>query len=281
MANRIFTNGEEGKILTSVGDRIIKQPYEFGNAFQNRMGLNNYILIGGLNLTQYYDALLWKFHNYVSSTYYNAFSLKNTNNDWYSVDTYRSVDNVTIYNVFNKNQNSAASNLSTSLVGSQTTSNQTDLRRVSVLASNINTNQRGNSKASSLSTQTNSFAIKEIYIGGSRPSNGTTPTYYSSASDRTNRFLLYSREISPEEFSFYYNNRLGNDPQSLNSLEIDLKCDFAEILDFSALQDGSDMRVGCRDYSGFNRHGEIMNLPAGTLQQKLDYANANLFVPFI
>ena len=34
MANRVLTNGEENKILTSVGNRIIKQPYEFGDSLK-------------------------------------------------------------------------------------------------------------------------------------------------------------------------------------------------------------------------------------------------------
>ena len=56
----------------------------------------------------------------------------------------------------------------------------------------------------------------------------------------------------------------------------------AEILDFSAAQDGSDMRVGVRNFgSVINGHGEIIGLPAGTLEEQVDYANANLFVNFL
>ena len=50
---KIYNNGEN-KILFSAGDRIIRQPYEFGNAFQNRMGLNNYIIVDGLNISILY-----------------------------------------------------------------------------------------------------------------------------------------------------------------------------------------------------------------------------------
>ena len=55
---KIYNNGEN-KILFSAGDRIIRQPYEFGNAFQNRVGSNNYILVDGLNIPQYYTIISW------------------------------------------------------------------------------------------------------------------------------------------------------------------------------------------------------------------------------
>jgi len=59
MSLKVFSN-EEDKILTSMGGRIIKQPYEFGNAFQNRMGLSNYIKISNLSLPiKTHNDFLW------------------------------------------------------------------------------------------------------------------------------------------------------------------------------------------------------------------------------
>ena len=50
--------------------------------------------------------------------------------------------------------------------------------------------------------------------------------------------------------------------------------DVAEVINIS----GTDYPC-IRDSIG-GKHGKIMNLPAGTAQQKVDYANANLFVSF-
>ena len=122
-------------------------------------------------------------------------------------------------------------------------------------------------------------AIHNKAIQGQPILNGVTNTSKIQSESNSQRF--YSRSISEGESLYAYAHGLGSDPQLSVGLEINMYCDKAEILDFSALQDGSDMRVGCRDYSGNNRHGMIMNLPAGTLQEQLDWANANLFVPFI
>ena len=59
---------------------------------------------------------------------------------------------------------------------------------------------------------------------------------------------------------------------STNGLIVNYTNDKAEILNI-----GNGDFVGVRDNSGNDYHGEIEGLPAGTLQEKLDYANANLF----
>lgn len=88
--------------------------------------------------------------------------------------------------------------------------------------------------------------------------------------------IVFDRKISLEEYRHINNNRNGNPPLTNQGLFIYLKLNSAEILSIGGVN-----KVGVRDYSGNNRHGEIMNLPAGTLQEQLDWANANLFVPFI
>lgn len=88
--------------------------------------------------------------------------------------------------------------------------------------------------------------------------------------------IVFDRKISLDEYRHINNNRNGNPPLTNQGLFIYLKLNGAEILSIGGID-----KVGVRDYSGNNRHGEIMNLPAGTLQEQLDWANANLFVPFI
>lgn len=91
---------------------------------------------------------------------------------------------------------------------------------------------------------------------------------------RSSTFLAFNRILSSAEIN--YLNSI-NEPSSNQGLISQVQMSNAEILDFSALQNGSDMRVGCRDISGANAHGEFIGLPAGTNAEKLIFANANYF----
>ena len=51
-----------------------------------------------------------------------------------------------------------------------------------------------------------------------------------------------------------YNSGIGENPPETEFLRCWYKCQAIENLDFSTLQDGSDMRNGLRDYSGNNKH---------------------------
>lgn len=101
-----------------------------------------------------------------------------------------------------------------------------------------------------------------------------------SCDPRVNRLydelIVFDRHLSLNEYRYINNNSNGNPPLTRDGLFIYLKLDRAEILTIG----GAD-KIGVRDYSGNNRHGEITNLPAGTIQEQLDWANSNLFVPFI
>ena len=88
---------------------------------------------------------------------------------------------------------------------------------------------------------------------------------------------VFNRPLTTEESIYIYANGLGAIPMTRQGLVLEIEFNRAEILDFSSLQDGSDMRVGCRDISGLIQHAEFINLPAGTNQEKCDWANANLF----
>lgn len=95
-------------------------------------------------------------------------------------------------------------------------------------------------------------------------------------------FRLYNRIISNNELKYWYNNGLYNSPLVMTDLLCWYDFSLAQILDFSALQDGSDMRVGVRNLGTIiDAHLELFNLPAGTNEEKRDYANQNLFTSFI
>lgn len=112
-----------------------------------------------------------------------------------------------------------------------------------------------------------SFKIKCGILQGS---NGVYKNGY--VLQKMDTFFVFDREISETERLVLYNNRLGNDPLSTFGLKVYYKMDNAEILTYEGID-----AVCVRDYSGNNNHGKIMGLPAGTLAEQLNYANANLF----
>ena len=273
---KIYNNGEN-KILFSAGDRIIKQPYEFGNAFQNRMGLNNYIEISGLNLSMLHTSTIYttaRAEMYSQAVY----NMQDSNFDNFSAQIETGGGN----NYFKYLKNHVGDNQDANFLARKPNGSSGIYHGVVI---NQNKENAVIHNAAPFfyqtSLQTYDYLISKIWIGACRGTNGATPSRYANSDQKFNGFRFYSRSISEGESLYAYANGLGSDPQLTVGLEINMYCNFAEILDFSTLQDGSDMRVGCRDYSGNNHHGEIMNLPAGTLQEQLDWANANLFVPFI
>lgn len=93
-------------------------------------------------------------------------------------------------------------------------------------------------------------------------------------------YVIYNRSLSSIEASYIYNAKLGNEPSSIEGLKCWLRFETAEILDFSVAQDGSDLRAGFRDLSGNLNHADVINVPAGTNQERVDYINANLIKPW-
>ena len=140
------------------------------------------------------------------------------------------------------------------------------------------------------------FRDSEIYVNGTILTDYAGTTYrtttsiipsgtitllrsgvYLSGTNAAYEYRLFSRILAAAEIAYNANNGSFNEPFSALALEVWYKYENAEILDFSDALDNSDLRVGIRDYSGNNRHGEITTLPAGTIAEKLAFANANLF----
>jgi hypothetical protein len=113
--------------------------------------------------------------------------------------------------------------------------------------------------------------IKPFYF-----SNIVTPKL--STFDSYNFFI---RQITQGERSYLFNNKLGNDPQSTNGLIGKYLFDYSKILPVKDGLGGTYQAVAVEDYSGEGNHGEIMGLPAGTLEEQRDWANANLFTSFL
>ena len=261
MANRIFTNGEEGKILTSVGNRIIKQPYEFGNAFQNRMGLNNYFELSGVSLpTNWCIVTIGYFDTGVEGGVFQAIATSLNLADNLVMRGGLSGINFTSY--IGIGYNTTANNNKTIGLRYSYSSQSTVMRWAENTLTIVQT------------TGTRTEAVRDkIRIGatGAYNANNSTLTYYLPSSWKLNMIAIFDREMSIGELKYFRNNLLYNEFQSTLGLQHLWKLDGVE--DIGSLPCLRD-KVG-------TYHMPMMNLPAGTLQQKLDYANTNLFVPFL
>jgi len=73
-------------------------------------------------------------------------------------------------------------------------------------------------------------------------------------------FRMYNSILSDIEIETNYNNGIGNNPSITENLFTWFKFEKFENLDFSQLQDGSNIKLGMRDYSGKNNHGQSIGL---------------------
>ena len=85
-----------------------------------------------------------------------------------------------------------------------------------------------------------------------------------------NNLRIYNRVLSDEELLHINNEKLGNDPISTMGMVREFPMNLFEILNTG----GSDF-VGFRETVS-NSHVEIAGLPAGTIEEKLAFANSNL-----
>ena len=83
--------------------------------------------------------------------------------------------------------------------------------------------------------------------------------------------LIYDRRLSGIEQTYLRNNNLGNEP--LNMMGIWAYYEFKQAVI-------KDNKILVLDKSDNKNHAIIEGLPAGTLQEQLDYANNNLFQPW-
>ena len=73
-------------------------------------------------------------------------------------------------------------------------------------------------------------------------------------------FRFYKAALRPDQILLNYNNRIGANPCETENLLVWYQFEKFETLDFSILQDGSDMRLGMRDMSGKNNHAQPFNM---------------------
>ena len=97
---------------------------------------------------------------------------------------------------------------------------------------------------------------------------GFSASSMSYSSSFTDEFRVYNKALTPAEVAANYNNGIGNNPVNTENLQCWFKFQSLETLDFSSLQDNSDLRTNSiRDISGKNRHGQPINITTGTFLQ--------------
>jgi len=258
---KIYNNGEN-KILFSAGDRIIRQPYDFSRGFKPDNKMKTFISIAGLSLQYKYSYLFILSNPFVSESPIASIG-----------------DGVVSENVWR-----AGAGFSTSTI--ETPNNRVSVnvggwpsilyRKYDNGISSI-MNGLGGEAVVDRSLTVNNGVRDRAVIGASAGSN--VNVFPASPSQMYfgvfHRVVFFDRFLDISEIRYLYNNGTFSDFQTSEGIVHDYVLNSAEILN-----NGSGDFVGVRDFKGGN-HGEIMNLPAGTLQEQLDWANANLFVPFI
>ena len=258
----------EGKILRSnqTGE-VLKQNYNFGSTVYNN-GINSIYLsvpyMIGRNISTPFSFFLYTKNSGVSTSY-GFFHVIGNNDYRVSSNSDNGVDRNRIDYFFE-----SGSGIGISID-----------QGLSVLTAGIFDNTNVKCFYNSTIDQNNYSGgyinnVNKFLIGASPYRTGISLAKFMNSKIGT--FEFYERALTDDEYLFRYNNGLGNEVKSNVNLILKYDMEFAEILDFSIAQDGSDLKVGIRNKgSVIHAHAEILGLPSGTLQEQLDYANANLF----
>ena len=249
---KIYNNGEN-KILFSAGDRIIRQPYDFVRGFEKVPNVYLKLDIGGL-LTQDAGWTVLAWFNGQQPSGVSCHLCIRTNlyaYRWSVTDSGLSLlhrDTTSLVGGWNM--------LKPELKGISTERMHAGLRIVSPGA-------EGN--------------VNDILIGAysTSPAGGIIQ---SAAGGRNDELFIFNRTISDGEYRYIYQNGIGSESQLQSGLVGRYNFNTAEILN-----NGSGDAVVIRNVSTHNdalRHIDYIGLPAGTLQEQLDYANQNTLKAF-
>lgn len=121
----------------------------------------------------------------------------------------------------------------------------------------------------------------ELYINGELKSTTIHPAFYKMSDFSQNCYIgcrkdlssnpafflknpidelrFYKKSLTPSQVYSNYNAGIGNNPSETENLIFWYGFQNFESLDFSTLQDNSDLRLGVRDFSGNNNHAQPIN----------------------
>lgn len=264
MAQKIYNNGSDGKILMSSAGKVIRQPYEFGNAFQNRVGLNNYFELSGITFPDTYSFLYLCYVVGLNVSNGLCQIISTTGNGADNIEVRSPLASRLLVNIWDTLP------FNDDIVGINA---NIPILYLSSSQSYYSAFQQTTKKIVAITSSRNTSIRDKIRIGATgNVGNNTVPIVnYLNANTKLNRVYMFDRELSLQEILYYGNNYLFSELQAQNGLIHDWKFDHAE--------DKNDLPC-VPDLVG-SYHLPIMNLPAGTLEEKLAYANTNLFVPFL
>lgn len=129
-----------------------------------------------------------------------------------------------------------------------------------------NTILKGKSNVFLISTILENTTIGVFSVGGKQYLN------VAPLESKVTDIYISNTILLDNEINFLFNNSLGNEIINNSGLIVHLKTKEAIAKDL-----GSGLVPVIENEISDNYHGKILNLPAGTLQEQLDYANANLF----
>lgn len=249
----------DGAVFKTPDGKLVKQPYDCGNALQNRMALNNYIEVTGLAIEAGYSIIgicnavgtagTYGFLQLISSSLNLADSVLLGSGS--TVAGF--IDNITYTSI---STTDAASKVFCYVLKNNSGIDKGN--NLAYISNNINTTTRN---------------VMRIGACGNL-TNAPTVGYYLHPLSKINRLIILNRSISIDEYRYYRNNLLFNELQSSMGVLHTYHLGTAEVINMA----GTD--TACiRDTVG-GVHGKIINLPAGTAQQKVNYYNTNLSVPF-
>ncbi len=281
MAQTVYKN-DSGQIMFGNSGNVFCVPYDFKKATNNRTGIGAWLKIAGFEVTYPYTLVMWvDLQHSITSNTNPIWAMHSTEDDiivrntWYYGACYHRIQ-------LNYTASGGGSSYVICNLGTGTTvekGKHLSVFRVNssnVPRYNIDTKSYGGS-----STYMPTDPIDEVWLGAGSFANSSSPSNLAQWGDTFNRTLMYNRYLSTAEILYMLNNGSGRDPLTKDGLVFDIYPNKAESLDFSADQDGSDMRCGIRDNSGNLIHAQIMGIADGTVAEQVEYSNTSVLKNFI
>lgn len=257
---KIYNNGEN-KILFSAGDRIIRQPYDFGKSFQNQT--NQYFELSNIELPSSWG--IATVADYPTDSDGGNFQAIAT-----SINL---ADNLPIRGGANGITFCQYIDSTGFGPGGGVSNKSLSLRYSHSDPSGFSYFDSINSMKIRTNSARNNAVRDKIRVGasGHYTSNSANISFHLPNTWKLNTILMFDRELELSELLYFQNNLLYSELQTTSGLIHQWK--------FSGVEN-IDNVISVRDLVG-DWHLPLLNTPAGTLQEQLDWANTALFVPFI